>query len=61
MVDAGEEHFIFWLPRTQENAFLDAFSKKFVLVLHVFLFSRKVEGSWPTRLPGCAGPAIGLC
>ena len=27
MVDAGEEHFIFWLPRTQENAFLDAFSK----------------------------------
>ena len=50
MADAGGKNFVFWFSRTQENASLDTFSKNFVLCHQCFLFSRKVEGPWPTRL-----------
>ena len=47
MVDAGRESFVFWFFRTQENAFLDAFSKNFVFVPQIFFVQQKVEGRPP--------------
>ena len=47
VVDAGGKNFVFWFSKTQENAFLDAFSKNFVLCRKRFWFIRKVEGPWP--------------
>ena len=65
MVDVGGENFVFWFYRTQEHVFLDAFSKKLVFVQQmVFLFSRKVEESWPPGLPSCVDPVtlqFGCC
>ena len=58
MVGSGGENFVFWFSRSRENAFLCAFSKNFVFVLHMFLFfSRTVEGLWPTY-PRYAGPDV---
>ena len=50
-MDAEGENFIFWLSRTQESAFLDAFSKNLFLCHASFLFSRKLEGPWSTWPP----------
>ena len=41
MVDAGGENFVFLFSRTQEKAFLDTFSKKFVSVPQIFFCSAK--------------------
>ena len=43
MVDAGWENFVFRFSRTQENAFLEVFSKNFASRPQSFLLSRKVE------------------
>ena len=58
MVDTGGENFFSWFSRTQENAFLYAYSKKFVFCHTCFLFSRKVEGPWPIRPPSYMGPEL---
>ena len=49
MVDARWENFVFRFSRTQEDAFLEAFSKNFASRPQSFLLSRKVEGH---GLPG---------
>ena len=58
MVDAGGGgDFVFWFSRTQENAFLEAFSKNFVP--HMFFCSAEKWRSHgpPTPPPrGCTGP-----
>ena len=51
MEDAGCENFVFWLSRTKENAFLDAFSNSFVPGPHMFFAQQKMKGPWPTRPP----------
>ena len=37
IVDAGGENIMFWFLRTQENIFLDAFSKNFDFVPQIFV------------------------
>ena len=49
MEDAECENFVFWFSRTQENAFLDAFSNSFVPGPHMFFAQQKMKGPWPTR------------
>ena len=43
MVDARGDNFVLWFPRTEEDAFLDTFSKSLILRFKCFLFGRKVE------------------
>ena len=38
-------------PSIGEQVNLSLVSKNFVFVSHMFLFSRKVEGPWPTQPP----------
>ena len=49
-------NFVFWFYKTQENAFIDGFSKNFVLY-HKFFFSsvEKWRGHGPPSPFGCAG------
>ena len=48
MVDAGREDFIFLFCRTQENVFLDTFSKNFVFVPQMFFVGPRNGGkAWP--------------
>ena len=57
MVDAGEENFLLSISRTQQNAFLDAFSKNFVFVPHIFFVQQK-RGVTMAHLAslGCISP-----
>ena len=60
MVDAGGNNFAFWFSRTQEDAFLDTFSKNFVFVPQMFSCSAE-QWRHPSPLPpGCVGPAMVL-
>ena len=53
MVDARGENFVFWFSRTQENAFLDEFSKNFVFEPHTLLCSAEEwRGHGPPGPPG---------
>ena len=45
MVDAGRENVVFWFSRTQEHAFLDAFSKNFTFLPEIFFVQQKSEGA----------------
>ena len=58
MADDGGENFVFWFSTTQKTALLDAFSKNFVFVPHMFLCSvEKCRGHGPAvPHPSCAGP-----
>ena len=47
MVDAGGENFVFWFSRTQENAFLDTFTKNFAFVPQMFFVQQKSGGAMP--------------
>ena len=58
MVGAGWENFVLWFSGTQENTFLDAFSKNFVFVPQMlFCSAEKWIGHGPPPPPAsCAGP-----
>ena len=45
MVDARDEIFIFWLPKAQENTFLDTFYKNIVFCHKCFFFQQKSGGA----------------
>ena len=51
VVDTGGKNFIFWFSRTQENAFLDAFSKGFDFVAQRFSVQQKSGGAMAHPAP----------
>ena len=55
MAEAEVENFVFLFSRTQENAFLDAFSKKFVFVPQIFCSAEKWRNHGPPG-PQLRGP-----
>ena len=57
MVDAGWGNFVFLFSRTQENAFLDAFSRKCVSVPQMY-FVQQRSGGAIAPIPGCLGPDV---
>ena len=56
MVDVGGENFVFWFSRTQENAFLDTFSKNFVSGPQMFFAQQKNGGAMAHPAPRLRGP-----
>ena len=57
MVDAGGENFIFWVSRTRENAFLDAFQRSFFFAT-IFFAQQKNGGSMAHPSPPPVGWAL---